>query len=75
MPKIDENGNVIKTPRDTAKTNIENIPGWATWTGNEAVTWIDTNVIDLASAKVALEKMARMIVELRNALYPDLESG
>jgi hypothetical protein len=58
-----------------AKTNIESVPGWATWTGAEAAAWIDASVTDLTTAKTALIAMARVIVELRNALYPDLEGS
>lgn len=49
-----------------AKDDFENLPGWATWTGQEAADWIDANVTDLASAKTALAAMARAIMYLRD---------
>lgn len=48
------------------------IPGWATWDEQQAGTWITDNVKDLASAKVALIAMARMLVALRDAQWPGL---
>lgn len=51
------------------------VPGWATWTEAEATAWIDANVTDLASAKVALTAMARLIVALRNRAWPGLEGS
>jgi hypothetical protein len=58
-------------PEDEGKTNFRNLPGWATWTGDEAATWIEVNVTNLASAKVALEAMARAIVFLRDMVVGD----
>ena len=49
------------------------IPGWATWNEQTAIDYITNNVTDLASAKVVLTAMARMIVALRNAQWPGLE--
>jgi hypothetical protein len=48
------------------KKDYSNLPGWATWTGQEAADWIDTNVTDLASAKVVLESMAKAIIYIRD---------
>ncbi len=48
------------------------IPGWATWDEDTTLTWLDTNVTDLASAKVALKAMARMLVALRDKNWPHL---
>jgi hypothetical protein len=65
----------MQTPRDTAEDNIASVPGWATWTAAEAAAYIDANVVDLASAKVVMQNMAKIIAELRNAAYPDLEGS
>ena len=54
--------------RDVGRTAIRSLPGWATWTAAEAEGWIQANVTDLASAKVALRAMARMLVMLRDAV-------
>jgi len=47
-------------------------PGWATWTEEQAIQYIQSNVVDLASAKVALVAMARLLVALRNKTWPRL---
>lgn len=52
-------------PDEAARDGFANLPGWATWTADGAAAWIDANVVDLASAKVALAAMARAIVYLR----------
>jgi len=72
MPKI-VNGQIVTDPSDSAETDIENIPGWASWTEAQAVAWIEANVTDLASAKAALTAMARLLVALRNKQFPELE--
>lgn len=46
------------------------IPGWATWDEAQAVAYIENNVKDLASAKVVLIAMARVLVALRDAQWP-----
>jgi len=47
---------------------FRSLPGWSTWTPAEAASWIDSNVTDLASAKVVLKNMARAIVLLRSLI-------
>jgi hypothetical protein len=51
---------------EDAKDAFDDLPGWASWTGQEAAAWIDTNVTDLASAKTVLQNMARAIMYLRD---------
>lgn len=58
--------------RTDAKTNAAKIPAWATMTEAEAITFIQNSVTDLASAKQVLVAMARIIVHLRDAQWPDL---
>lgn len=71
----------------SAKTQAAAIPNWATWDEAQVLTWFDTNITNalpaanLAAANVVLgnmataqRAMARMIVALRNAQYPDLQS-
>ncbi len=53
-------------PPIIAKNDIENMPGWASWTAQEANDWIEVNVVDLASAKTVLKSIARMVVHLRD---------
>lgn len=64
-------GEVIYPDTDApeqAADDFEALPGWATWTGQEAADWIDANVVDLASAKTALTRMAQAIVYLRDVV-------
>jgi hypothetical protein len=51
-----------------AKDDFDALPGWATWTGQEAADWIDENVIDLPSARLALTRMAQAIIYLRDVV-------
>ena len=61
--------------RAAADSQAAAVPGWATWTEQQAVDYINTNVTDLAKAKTVLVAMARMMVALRNAQWPGLEGG
>ncbi len=65
----------IDIVQSNAKTQAANIPNWATWTETETLAYIDTNVTDLASAKVVIRAMARMIIALRNQEWPELEGN
>lgn len=56
----------------SAKVTAKNIPAWATFTESEAISYIQTNVTDLTSAKTVLIALARMVVHLRDAQWPDL---
>jgi len=53
-------------PADDGRSEFQSLPGWASWTANEAEQWITANVTDLASAKTALKAMAKAIIYLRN---------
>jgi len=59
--------------RDGAEAEAASVPDWASWTMAEASDWVETNVSDLASAKVALVAMAKMVVALRNRAFPGLQ--
>jgi hypothetical protein len=58
---------------NNALTQASNIPGWTSWTEEQTTDWIDDNVVDLASAKTALRAMARMMIALRNKVFPNLQ--
>ncbi len=45
---------------------VTNAPTLATITPEEAETWIENGVTDLASAKAALKKLAKALIYLRN---------
>ena len=49
------------------------IPGWASWTEQQTLDWIDANVDDLVSAKTAIKAMTRMLIALRNKTWPNLQ--
>lgn len=56
-----------------APARVKAIPGWATWDEAQAVAYIENNVKDLASAKIVLVAMARLLVALRDAQWPGLD--
>jgi uncharacterized membrane protein len=64
-----EIGNV----KDNAKTQFRNIPNWASWTEDETLTWFDANVTNASSALPVMRNMIRMLIALRNEVYPDLQ--
>jgi hypothetical protein len=66
-PVID-NLNITLLAEDQAIADIEALPGWATFSGDEAENWIEVNVTSLATAKTALKAMARLLVAERNAI-------
>ena len=41
-------------------------------TGEQAVNWIETNVTSLATAKTALKVLVRVVVALRDEVFPRL---
>ena len=70
-----------------ARANAKAIPAWATWTEDEVNTWITGKfdqptigaITNLAEAQVvlgdmatAMRAMARLIIALRDAQWPDL---
>lgn len=76
----------VATVQANAKTQAAAIPSWASWTEAEALAWHDANiatqlpVANLAAANTVLAKMEqenraliRMVIALRNQLYPDLQ--
>ena len=65
----------VRQRRQDADQDVGNIPGWATWTAQEAQDWIDANVTNLATARTAFKAMARMLMALRNKTWPNLEGS
>lgn len=70
---------------DDAADRARNIPGWATWSTDEALAWHDANIGDvlpvanLTEANAVLEKLAQenralvqMVLALRDATWPNL---
>lgn len=81
---------IVEKQRDLAesiKPRVHNIPGWATWTEQEALDWFNANISDtqidavtnLTEAKVilkhqsqALFAIGRMVMALRDHTWPEL---
>ena len=71
-----------------ANTQAASIPGWASWTIEQAGDWHKTNVSDrlpvsspaeanelLAAMDTELKAMGRMLIAARNKLWPNLKGG
>ena len=70
---------ILKDPfmlaiEEQSKVDLQNIPGWATWDVTQTLDYIDANVTNLTSAKGVLKAMARLLVALRDKVYPELNS-
>lgn len=63
---ITERTDLVADREREARTGMSSLPGWATWTSQEAVDWVEVNVKDLASAKQCLKAMAKAICYLRD---------
>lgn len=61
--------------QEQAESDAAAIPGYASWTEQEMLDYIEANVTNLASAKTVLKAMGRMIVALRNKAWPGLEGS
>lgn len=64
----------VEETENNAISIAESIPGWATWDLDTTLNYIDTNLTDLASAKVIISAMAKMMIALRNKTWPNLEN-
>ncbi|MBW2307485.1 MAG: hypothetical protein JRG73_11175 [Deltaproteobacteria bacterium] len=58
--------NAKQNRRAAAEPSIRNIPGWASWTAQEAEDYIEADITDLAGARQVLKAMAKMICYLRD---------
>lgn len=58
---------------NTGWDRLENMPQWATWTTQQAVDYITDNATTLASAKVVLVAMAKMLIALRDVTLSHLD--
>lgn len=62
-----------------ADAQARNIPGWASWTEEEVLTWLANNVapeIEGIAPKTytTIIAMARLLIALRNKTWPELEA-
>lgn len=75
---------------ESADDDLRTIPGWATWTEAQALAWWTSNLADaqvdavanLADARALMKKqnaaiksMARMLIAMRNRMFPQLPDG
>jgi hypothetical protein len=87
-PALLTDGERAQAVRQAAQSAAQNIPGWASWTEEEALAWHDTNIADalpvanLAEANAVLDRLAaenrailRMLLAARNQLWPNLEGS
>ncbi len=51
---------------------LRNIPNWATWDTQQVTDYINTEVTSLASTKVVLVAMAKMLVALRDKTFAEI---
>ena len=80
----------IQQRLDAAEAHARAIPTWATWDETQALDWWEANLSDgqvdlianLADAKVMLKKqnsairaMARLLIAMRDRLWPHLPEG
>ncbi len=61
--------------QEQAEQNVSDIPGWATWTEAEALAWFDANVTDTATAIQVERALVRIVLAMRNKLWPNLEGS
>ena len=61
--------------RENARAEAALAAQLKTLTPQEAVDYIETNVTTLASAKTVLKIMARMLIAMRDQIWPDLPEG
>ena len=69
-----QNQAIVNLVQINAKTQATNIPLWAGYTDTEALDYIDSDVIDLASAIVVIKALTQMLIALRNEKWPDLQN-
>ena len=61
----------------SAKTDVQAIPNWAGWTEAQVLDWMTTNLSSelnsTPNTETAIRSMARLLVALRNQVWPDLQ--
>lgn len=61
-------------------TQVQAIPGWFSWTEEQALTWIENNVepelaTNAPKTLQAITSLTRMLIAMRNHLWPDFEGS
>lgn len=64
-PVLDSIDDVQPIPPDAGRTGVENLPGWSSWSAQEASDWIAANVVADPSVIIVLSSMAKMLIYLR----------
>lgn len=78
-----ENARVAKWQEivtDEVGTAIQNITGWFSWSEEQALNWITTNIAPELSGNApktlqAITGLTRMLITMRNRLWPHLEGS
>ncbi|MEL7591817.1 MAG: hypothetical protein AAGU17_11065 [Anaerolineaceae bacterium] len=63
---------IRETLQAEAPMLLRNIPNWVTWDTQQVTDYINTDVTSLASAKVVLVAMARLLVALRDRAFAEI---
>ena len=72
MPKIVD-GNIVPDVDDTAYQDmLDSIPVWVNWDLSQGYDYIDTNVTNLATARVVLKEYWKAIYFLINKVFPNI---
>jgi hypothetical protein len=61
--------------KDGAKSEAALATQFKTLTPQQAVNYIENSVVDLPSAKAVLKIMARILIAMRDEIWPDLPEG
>lgn len=87
-PEAESQAERVNRVHMASQTQAQNIPNWASWTETDVLAWFEANVDSLLDLnppsqaqvlaavrqmRTAQKAMARMIVALRNAQWPQLE--
>lgn len=68
--------NDIAALKESAKLQIKNIPGWATWDFQQGIEWYDTEIKPLsipASVKAFIRASTLMHIAIRDYILPELK--
>lgn len=87
MATVEDLQTQIRDRANNARSQIKNIPDWATWTQAEWDTYFQANLSDaqadlvtsLAAARImikrqntVIDKLAKLVIALRDGIFPDL---
>lgn len=64
----------IQQRQDKAEASAKDIPGWASWTADQVLEWIDTNLTAEVGPNLLVfcKAIALLILALRDKVFPGL---